>query len=42
MTKNELLKKLLKLKDEDYTNNYQINDGYRAAILDAIDLVEQL
>jgi|11_taG_2_1085331.scaffolds.fasta_scaffold32169_3 cobalamin biosynthesis Mg chelatase CobN len=44
MNKDELIKELerLKAKCEKYSNNISMNVGYRAAILDAIDLVKKL
>ena len=42
MNKDELLKELLKLKDEDYSNDELFNDGYRTSMMDAIDLVKKL
>ena len=43
MNKNELIKELEELRDiKDYSQSKLINLGYRAAILDAIDLVKQL
>jgi len=42
MNKDELLKELQKLKDEDYSNDALFNDGYRTSMMDAIDLVKKL
>ena len=44
MNKDELIKELerLKAKYEKYSNNISMNVGYRAAIMDAIDLVKKL
>ncbi len=44
MNKDEVLKKLEKHKEEskDYSNYALMNEGYRAAMMDAIDLVKNL
>ena len=42
MNKDELLRELIKLKDEDYSNDALFNDGYRTSMMDAIDLVKKL
>ena len=42
MNKDELIKELLKLKDEDYSIDALFNDGYRTSMMDAIDLVKKL
>lgn len=42
--KNKLLKELERLKNESqtYFDNTSMNEGYRVAIMDAIDLVKKL
>jgi hypothetical protein len=44
MNKVDVLKKLEKHKDEckDYSNYALMNEGYRSAMMDAIDLVKKL
>ena len=43
MNKEGLLNKLEELKDtKDYSNYALMNEGYRTAIMDVIDLVENL
>jgi cobalamin biosynthesis Mg chelatase CobN len=44
MNKDELIKELERLKAEynQYSNNTSMNEGYRVAIMDAIDLVKKL
>lgn len=44
MNKDEILKKLKKHKDEskDYSNYALMNEGYRSAMMDAIDIVKNL
>jgi len=44
MSKEELIKELERLKAEykKYSNNTSMNEGYRVAIMDAIDLVKKL
>jgi hypothetical protein len=44
MTKEETIKKLTELKNEseDYSKYALMNEGYRVAMIDAIDLVKKL
>ena len=44
MNKEEIIKELEKLKIEanEYSNYALMNEGYRVAIMDAIDLVKKL
>ena len=44
MGKNELIKELKRLKEEYkiYSPNSSMNEGYRVAIMDTIDLVKKL
>jgi hypothetical protein len=44
MSKEEIIKELEKLKKDanEYSNYALMNEGYRTAIMDAIDLVKKL
>ena len=44
MSKDEIIKELEKLKTDanDYSNYALMNEGYRTAIIDAMDLVKKL